>query len=137
MPSMNTVRMLPQIPAMLAVHMEQMLFAFADGNNNLNVKAEGYNGGMWESRKVGIFDVAVLPEGRYTLINGNNYCEEECDHVTAGAALYVMAVSQVMYYMHDKNLSGCDDFVEYWEDLKYAVMDDKAIDSRVFNKFLD
>jgi hypothetical protein len=93
---MNTVVMVPNLSPNLGVMLGNIMFNLCAGRNHLDMVVEGYNGGLWTMSEVGGVMLPSLPKagaGSYRVINPANYSSYEVDGATAGAALWLIALS--------------------------------------------
>lgn len=83
----------------LVVSFERLLYKAADAH------VEGYNGGSWDEVGLGVNLYGLrCPAGegaRVRLTNTNNYSDNRTDANSAGVALTILALNQLLWALHD------------------------------------
>lgn len=130
---MKIIDTISKIDEVSAFNFEQTLFRLAD------LHVEGYNGGMWENERLNenlYFMGLPVSYGVVHVSIPANFSDVHCDSRSAGAALTLMALNNVLFDLYHKG-KNTDEMAELFDDLRNAILDDKTLDIRAILKIID
>lgn len=93
--------------------------------SNADQMVEGYNGGQWQDVGLGVnlyaLQVPSDDSGRVRLTNGNNYCDVRTDARSAGVALTILSLNQLLWWVSEKGNDALTQKVNrLWEKVQNA-----------------
>ena len=140
MREMNTANMVPNLNPNIGVRLGTLLFNLASGHNHLdmyvlNLYTGGYDGGLWTEREVGGVRLPVLPKGNYKVVNPANYSSYEVDAETAGAALWLIALSYLSFGRWPEK--DRDALAEAYHAAREVIFKDKTLDTNAIAAITD
>ena len=91
-----------------------------------------YNGGQWTAAEHNGQLHFVAPEGRYNVVNADNYYDGVMDHVQYGRALTVMLYNRLLWNIANKGADMVNAASDQYYELYAALSTDREI-----SRFLD
>ena len=92
---------------------------------NTDQMVEGYNGGQWQDVGLGVnlyaLQVPSDDSGRVRLTNANNYSDTRTDARSAGVALTILSLNQLLWWVSEKGNDALTEKVhKLWEKVQNA-----------------